>query len=237
MNVMINFIRSKYLPYALGLACAVMFYLVYMDTQIKAGTPLFSEAMMGDASILLMMLNIIPLFMERIIYTHEHNDIRGTLNIRWLTVLHIFKLTVGLAALACAVLSFVFMFTLRITSDVNLFFLIGRAGCILASGGLFVLMLCSRFKSEDAVTVAATTASAGAALMFIFIHLQHFIAWVGNIVSTLTETPEAWQVLFFWALAHLTWMLCLFLVDAVIIYITVHCFKRLKNKELPLEYL
>ena len=237
MNVMINFIRSKYLPYALGLVCAVMFYVSYMHAQITAGTDFFSEAMMGDAAILLMLFNIIPLFMERIIYTHEHNDIRGAKNISWLTVMHIFKLVIAIAAFACAVLSLVFMFTLRITASVNLLFLIGRAGYVLASGGMLAMMIGSRIKSEGFMTVSGTVAIAGAVLAFLFIHLQFLVAWVADIINTLTETPYAWQVLFFYALAHLIWMLCLFLVDGVIVYLAVNSFKRLKHKELPLRYL
>lgn len=229
---MMNFVRSKYLPYALGIICAVMIYLIYMITQINGyGLSLFSEAMMGDAAILLMLIDLIPLFMERIIYTHEHNDITG------LKLMHYVKVIIMCIAFVCSVLSLVYMFIYDYTGKINLFYLFGRTGCVITTGGFALLMISTKLKSRSLVQVCATASLAGVALMGTCIHLMKLIVITQEIIQTATVGEAAFQVIFYVAFANLMWLLCLFLADAGVIYLSACALKRNARQELPLEYL
>lgn len=229
---MMNFIRSKYLPYALGIICAVMIYLIYMITQMNGyGLSLFSEAMMGDAAILLILIDLIPLFMEHIIYTHEHNDITG------LKLMHCIKVVIMCLAFVCSVLSLVYMFMYDYTEKINLFYLFGRTGCVITTGGFALLMISTKLKSRSFIQVSATASLAGVALMCVCIHLMKLIVTVQGIIQTATVGQAAFQVIFYVAFANLMWLLCLFLVDVAVIYLSVSALKRNARQELPLEYL
>ncbi len=226
---MMNFIRSKYLPYALGIICAAMFYLVYICTQVdQGGMSLFSEAMMGDIAIFLILLDLVPLFMERIIYTHEHNN-----DTKDLTVMHVIKVGIMCLACICAVLSLVYMFKYDIDGKVNLLFLFGRAGLIITTASFAMLMVSGKLKSASFVQVSATASVAGAALVAVF-HLVKLAADISVLAEIAGQVPGSG--LFIMGLVHFIWYCCLFLADGAIIYLSVTALKR-NGKELPLEYL
>ncbi|MBR3751473.1 MAG: hypothetical protein IKK58_06840 [Clostridia bacterium] len=233
-----SFFRSKYLPYALGLVCAVMFCLVHINTQLQSGAKFFSEEIMGHLSMLLMLLDLIPLFLERIIYTHEHRNIKGLGVVHWIKV--------GIMALAfiSAAISFGFVINYMffasdglVTVPINV--LLARAGGLVATGGFTVLMISSKHKSPAVVDVSALCLIIGMAVNCLSLHVVNLVGAIGEIINTCNQYPDGSMtpIIFMFGFVNLIWFLCAFLVVGVSIYLGIKSMKRVEKGDLPLEYL
>ena len=232
-----SFLRSKYLPYALGLVCAVMFYLVHMNTQLQSGAKFFSEEIMGHLSMLLMLLDLIPLFLERIIYTHEHRHIKGLAVVHWIKVVIMAIAFVSAAISFGFVIYYMFATDALVTVPVNV--LLARAGGVVATGGFIVLLISSKYKNAAAVDISSICLIIGMAVNCICLHIINLVGAVGEIIKTCNEYPDGSMtpIIFMYGFVNLIWFLCVFLVVGVSIYLGIKRMRRVEKGDLPLEYL
>lgn len=232
-----SFLRSKYLPYALGLVCAVMFYLVHMNTQLGAGTKFFSEEIMGHLSVLLILLDFIPMFLERIIYTHEHRNIKGLAVVHWL------KVVIMALAFVSAAISLGFVFYYLFASDtlvtVPINVLLARAGGVVATGGFTVLLISSKYKNPAVVDISSIALIIGTVVNCLSLHVVNLVGAISEIVSVCNQYPDGSMtpIIFMYGFVNLIWFLCVFLVVGVSLAVAIKSMKRVEKGDLPLEYL
>lgn len=221
--------KNKYLPYVVGLICAIMFFLSHVVNTLQEAInneTVFSSVVMGAMCILLALLAFLPLLMEHMLYDQRKVQDGST------TLYSITKVLMCMSALL-ALLSFILNWEEFGTSNFLLF--MGELGRMFMLGGLALLLFAVKGENSLFVKITGLVTLVGGVVTVVFLHGVPIVYLVQEISANLnTEIPE---ILFLYAFAKAVYFLCLLLTDGVSIYLAARALQGHKGPKRLLEKL